>query len=122
MALYKCIEEGVNHMWTVSALQTHPKVIVIVCDEVLQQNCKTVKYFKDLQHTTDMMGNPIYNCLDKEIKFNDKVMIFSPHPDDDVIGIGGIMQMLPNKNNVKIVYMTSGLGGLPVEVIKIFVH
>ena len=114
LALYKCIEEGVNHMWTVSALQTHPKV-TIVCDEAAtaELKVKTVKYFKDLQHTTDMMGNPIYNCLDKEIKFNDKVMIFSPHPDDDVIGIGGIMQMLPNKNNVKIVYMTSGLGGLP---------
>ena len=110
-------------MWTVSALQTHPKV-TIVCDEAAtaELKVKTVKYFKDLQHTTDMMGNPIYNCLDKEIKFNDKVMIFSPHPDDDVIGIGGIMQMLPNKNNVKIVYMTSGLGVCLKEVIKIFVH
>jgi glucosamine-6-phosphate deaminase len=24
-ALYKCIEEGVNHMWTVSALQLHQR-------------------------------------------------------------------------------------------------
>lgn len=24
-ALYKCIEEGVSHMWTVSALQLHPR-------------------------------------------------------------------------------------------------
>lgn len=32
IALAKCIEEGVNHMWTVSAIQMHPKGL-IVCDE-----------------------------------------------------------------------------------------
>lgn len=32
MALAKCVEEGVNHMWTVSAIQMHPKGL-IVCDE-----------------------------------------------------------------------------------------
>lgn len=32
IALSKCIEEGVNHMWTVSAIQMHPKGM-IVCDE-----------------------------------------------------------------------------------------
>lgn len=114
LALYKCIEEGVNHMWTVSALQMHPRV-TIVCDEpaTAELKVKTVKYFKELQHTTDMMGNPIYNCLDKKISTRDKIIIFSPHPDDDVIGIGGLMQLLPNKKNVKIVYMTSGKGGLP---------
>lgn len=31
-ALYKCVEEGINNMWTVSAIQLHPKAI-IVCDE-----------------------------------------------------------------------------------------
>ena len=30
-ALHKIIEEGVNHMWTASALQLHPKSM-IVCD------------------------------------------------------------------------------------------
>ncbi len=39
-------------------------------------------------------------------------MIISPHPDDDVIGMGGSMELLPNKQNVKIVYMTNGDGGL----------
>jgi hypothetical protein len=32
VALAKCIEEGVNHLWTVSAIQMHPKGL-IVCDE-----------------------------------------------------------------------------------------
>uniref|UniRef100_A0A8D0FNR1 Glucosamine-6-phosphate isomerase n=1 Tax=Strix occidentalis caurina TaxID=311401 RepID=A0A8D0FNR1_STROC len=47
-ALYKAIEEGVNHMWTVSAFQQHPRTI-FVCDEdaTLELRVKTVKYFKE---------------------------------------------------------------------------
>uniref|UniRef100_A0A1Q3FD50 Glucosamine-6-phosphate isomerase n=1 Tax=Culex tarsalis TaxID=7177 RepID=A0A1Q3FD50_CULTA len=47
-ALYKAIEEGVNHMWTVSAFQQHPHTIMI-CDEdaTLELRVKTVKYFKE---------------------------------------------------------------------------
>lgn len=46
-ALHKAIEEGVNHMWTVSAFQQHPKTIIL-CDEdaTLELKVKTVKYFK----------------------------------------------------------------------------
>lgn len=49
-ALYKCVEEGVSHMWTVSAIQTH-KTAMVVCDEdaCLELKYKTVKYFKGLQ-------------------------------------------------------------------------
>ncbi len=49
-ALQKCVEEGVNHMWTVSALQLHPNGI-IVCDEGATMELKvgTVKYFKDIE-------------------------------------------------------------------------
>lgn len=48
-ALYKAIEEGVNHMWTVSAFQQHPHTI-FVCDEdaTLELRVKTVKYFKGM--------------------------------------------------------------------------
>ena len=28
-ALAKCIEEGVSHMWTVSALQLHPRCVSV---------------------------------------------------------------------------------------------
>lgn len=46
-ALYKAIEDGVNHMWTVSAFQQHSQT-VFVCDEDATQELrvKTVKYFK----------------------------------------------------------------------------
>ncbi len=49
-ALQKVVEEGVNHMWTVSALQLHPNGI-IVCDEEATMELKvgTVKYFKDIE-------------------------------------------------------------------------
>jgi len=51
LALAKCIEEGVNHMFTVSAIQLHPKAL-IVCDEdaTLELHVKTVKYFKSIEH------------------------------------------------------------------------
>jgi len=49
-ALQKCVEEGVNHMWTVSMLQLHRHGI-IVCDEESTQELKvsTVNYFKDIE-------------------------------------------------------------------------
>jgi glucosamine-6-phosphate deaminase len=50
IAFQKVVEEGVNHMWTVSALQLHPKGI-IVCDDLATTECKvkTVNYFKDIE-------------------------------------------------------------------------
>jgi len=46
-ALFNAIEEGINHMWTVSAFQQHPNTLMI-CDEdaTLELKVKTVKYFK----------------------------------------------------------------------------
>jgi len=46
-ALYKCIEEGVNHMWTVSAIQLHKNAMVVCDDDATSDlKVKTVKYFK----------------------------------------------------------------------------
>lgn len=47
-ALQKVVEEGVNHMWTLSALQLHRRG-TIVCDEDATMELKvgTVKYFKE---------------------------------------------------------------------------
>jgi glucosamine-6-phosphate deaminase len=49
-ALQKVVEEAVNHMWTVSALQLHPKGI-IVCDDgaTVELKVGTVSYFKDIE-------------------------------------------------------------------------
>lgn len=49
-ALKQCVEEGVNHFWTVSMLQLHRHGI-IVCDEnaTMELRVSTVKYFKDIE-------------------------------------------------------------------------
>ncbi len=49
-ALQHGVEEGINHLWTISALQMHPQGI-IVCDEVATSELKvgTYKYFKDIE-------------------------------------------------------------------------
>lgn len=59
LALHKAIEEGINHMWTVSAFQLHPRTI-FVCDDdaTLELKVKTVKYFKGLTEVHRKMINP----------------------------------------------------------------
>ncbi len=49
-ALEQIIQQGVNHMWTASCLQLHPRA-VIVCDEEATVELKvgTVNYFKDIE-------------------------------------------------------------------------
>lgn len=49
-ALHYAIEEGYNHKWTVSAIQTHPRSMVI-CDEMATYELKvgTYFYFKEIE-------------------------------------------------------------------------
>uniref|UniRef100_S4PE45 Glucosamine-6-phosphate isomerase n=1 Tax=Pararge aegeria TaxID=116150 RepID=S4PE45_9NEOP len=62
LALAKAVEEGVNHMWTVSAFQQHAQAL-FVCDEDATQELrvKTVKYFKALsdEHQKMIAGVPV---------------------------------------------------------------
>ena len=52
-ALQAVVEGGVNHMWTLSCLQNHPKAIIVcdedACDELKMQ---TFRYFKDIEKDT----------------------------------------------------------------------
>jgi glucosamine-6-phosphate deaminase len=49
-ALRAVVEEGINHMWTLSCLQMHRRAI-IVCDEEAAGELKvsTLRYFKDIE-------------------------------------------------------------------------
>ena len=49
-ALRAAVEGSVNHMWTISCLQMHPRAI-IVCDEAATDDLRvsTVRYFKDIE-------------------------------------------------------------------------
>jgi glucosamine-6-phosphate deaminase len=49
-ALAQAVEGGVNHLWTVSALQLHPHGIIVCDDEsTMELKVGTVKYFKDIE-------------------------------------------------------------------------
>jgi len=51
LALSKAIEEGVNHLWTLSALQLHPWSLIVVDEDATNElHVKTVKYFKSIEH------------------------------------------------------------------------
>lgn len=51
-ALQQAVEGSVNHLWTITALQLHPKGI-IVCDEAatLELKVGTYRYFKEIEQT-----------------------------------------------------------------------
>jgi glucosamine-6-phosphate deaminase len=111
MALKECLEGSVNHNWTVTVLQYHSKALV-ACDSsaTSELRVKTVDYYSNLMKTTNMFGEANRNMMWNYIKTDDKIIVFSPHPDDDVIGLGATLQQL-NSKNVLIVYMTDGNGG-----------
>lgn len=73
-----------------------------------------IKIFNDLQHTitgwpggkpnTDDTNRP-----ERATPFPKRILIFSPHPDDDVISMGGTFQrLIDQKHDVHVAYETSG--------------
>lgn len=73
-----------------------------------------IKVFNDLQHTITGWpgGKPNAddsNRPERATPYPKRVVIFSPHPDDDVISMGGTFQRLVNqKHDVHVAYQTSG--------------
>ena len=73
-----------------------------------------IKIFNDLQHTITGWpgGKPDAddtNRPERATPYPKKVVIFSPHPDDDVISMGGTFQRLVNQGHeVHVAYQTSG--------------
>ncbi|KAI0265626.1 glucosamine-6-phosphate isomerase [Gloeopeniophorella convolvens] len=54
LALSMAIEHGVNHLWTLSALQTHPWALIVVDEDATAElRVKTVKYFKSIERVQD---------------------------------------------------------------------
>lgn len=73
-----------------------------------------IKIFNDLQRTITGWpgGKPNAddsNRPERALPFPKRVIIFSPHPDDDVISMGGTFQRLVDQNHlVHVAYQTSG--------------
>jgi glucosamine-6-phosphate deaminase len=65
--------------------------------------------------TVDALNRKIFRALQAAIKGHAElpqgktILIFSPHPDDDVISMGGtIRKLVENQNRLHVAYMTSG--------------
>lgn len=73
-----------------------------------------IKIFNDLQHTITGWpgGKPNAddsNRPERALPFPKRVLVFSPHPDDDVISMGGTFQRLTDQHHdVHVAYQTSG--------------
>ncbi|KAF3002031.1 Glucosamine-6-phosphate isomerase 1 [Curvularia kusanoi] len=60
LALQKCIEGGVNHMWTLSSLQSHPHPMIVVDeDATLELQVKTVKVHSRYQPLAQIIVEPL---------------------------------------------------------------
>ncbi len=77
----------------------------------------SLKVFRQLQHTITGWpgGKPADERLPGDIErsrddvFPKRVVIFSPHPDDDVISMGGtLLRLVDQGHDVHVVYQTSG--------------
>ncbi|KAI0339539.1 glucosamine-6-phosphate isomerase [Trametopsis cervina] len=54
LALSQAIENGVNHLWTLSALQQHPWALIVADEDATAElKVKTVKYFKSIERVQD---------------------------------------------------------------------
>ena len=65
--------------------------------------------------TAGAVNGEVFNMLGAKIRGKSKlprgrrIIVFSPHPDDDVISMGGILRkVVENQNDVLVAYMTSG--------------
>ena len=87
-----------------------------------------IKIFNDLQHTITGWPGGKPNADDtyrpeRATPFPKRVIVFSPHPDDDVISMGGtIRRLVQQGHEVHIVYETSGNIAVGDEEVTRFMH
>lgn len=87
-----------------------------------------IKIFNDLQHTITGWPGGKPNADDtyrpKRAKpYPKRIVVFSPHPDDDVISMGGtIRRLVEQKHDVHVAYETSGNIAVGDEEVTRFMH
>ena len=87
-----------------------------------------IKIFNDLQHTITGWPGGKPNADDtyrpeRAKPFPKRVIVFSPHPDDDVISMGGTIRRLVQQNHeVHLAYETSGNIAVGDEEVTRFMH
>ena len=87
-----------------------------------------IKIFNDLQHTITGWpgGKPNAddsNRPERALPYPKRVIVFSPHPDDDVISMGGtIRRLVQQGHDVHVAYETSGNIAVGDEEVTRFMH
>ena len=87
-----------------------------------------IKIFNDLQHTITGWPGGKPNADDtyrpeRAKPFPKRVIVFSPHPDDDVISMGGTLRRLVQQgHDVHVAYQTSGNIAVGDEEVSRFMH
>ena len=87
-----------------------------------------IKVFNDLQHTITGWPGGKPNADDtyrpeRAKPFPKRVIVFSPHPDDDVISMGGTLRRLVQQGHeVHVAYQTSGNIAVGDEEVVRFMH
>ncbi len=87
-----------------------------------------IKIFNDLQHTITGWPGGKPNADDtyrpeRATPYPKRVIVFSPHPDDDVISMGGTIQRLVEQHHdVHVAYQTSGNIAVNDEEVTRFMH
>lgn len=87
-----------------------------------------IRVFNDLQHTITGWpgGKPNADDTDRPERafpFPKRIIVFSPHPDDDVISMGGtINRLVKHGHNLHIAYETSGNIAVNDEDVTRYMH
>ena len=87
-----------------------------------------IKIFNDLQHTLTGWPGGKPNADDtyrpeRAKPYPKRIVVFSPHPDDDVISMGGtIRRLVEQKHDVHVAYETSGNIAVGDEEVIRFLH
>lgn len=87
-----------------------------------------IKIFNDLQHTITGWPGGKPNADDtyrpeRAKPYPKRIIVFSPHPDDDVISMGGtIRRLVEQKHEVHVAYETSGNIAVGDEEVVRFLH
>jgi glucosamine-6-phosphate deaminase len=114
--------------WLLDEVQWTPELAVRAVVWLSQQTGKAILKLTQRDYAEHKLsslvarfGSPgtangeVFNMLGAKIRGKSKlprgtrIVVFSPHPDDDVISMGGILRkLIENKNDITVAYMTSG--------------
>lgn len=91
--------------------------------EIMSYDQINIRVFNDLQHTITGWpgGKPNADDSTRPVSATPhpkRVLIFSPHPDDDVVAMGGtFMRLVEQGHEVHVAYQTSGSFGVQDDVV-----